>query len=149
MAADIAWSKDFFSNTFDLTWNDKPIGEIKVKSSTRSAHAEFNGKRYLFDSEGFFKRKTTIYSELDRKAIGLIEYRTWSHSAFFTLNGIRYKWKFNSMSYSRWSIIKNSGELVIHSARTKKGIHRIVDADEELLLICGLVIASKFRTYSF
>lgn len=140
----LSWVKDVFSNSYSFFVMGKVVGEFKDGSLSGSKKAVLFGTKYVFETEGVFKKQVNIINLSTKSIIGKITYSSFRHRATIELNGLSYHWKWDGYFYRNWSIFRNQKERLFKVAKRKEGNILVKDKQAPLLLLCGLMIRTRY-----
>ncbi|MEN6454349.1 MAG: hypothetical protein ABFD10_08815 [Prolixibacteraceae bacterium] len=145
MEADIhlTWKRGFFSNTYHLFLNGRPVGQLTGKTFLQSSPAEINEKRYTFKTTGFFRQHTTITDNSVNQVIGEIDYKNIFSRASVAIGDQKAEWRFANIFNSKWTISNSQGGQISYSGSCNRGKIDSMISNEPLLL-SGLFIANYY-----
>jgi|AntRauTorckE6833_2_1112554.scaffolds.fasta_scaffold78735_2 hypothetical protein len=138
------WTKDAFSLDHTIYDDGNIIGVIKDKSTDRSAKASILGKKFLFESEGFFKPGINIYDIDNKKVLGRVKFHWFRVRAEVRLSGHIYHWNSANFINSKWTLKDEDGVIKVAGAGRKEGYCTIENSNTPLLLLTSLVIRNHF-----
>jgi hypothetical protein len=147
MKTSLTWTKGIFSSIYHLFSNGNLIGSLE-ESFTKSAKGSFNGKNYIFRTQGFLKHNTMIIDCSDNKIIGQIDFSNWMTKAVITINGKKINWKYDNSWSTRWSLFDADGIIATFSGSTTKGFID-TNIDDGLLILSGLFVTNFYWQMSF
>lgn len=143
MKTSFTWTKGLFSNLYQIFSNGEPIGFMEDKIFSKSANGSFNGKDYIFRTRGFLKQNTEIIDSSDNKVVGNIEYNNWMTKAEISVNSKRFKWKYDNIWNTQWSIFSSDGMIMKFKGSTTKG-QIYSESDDGLLILTGLFVTNYY-----
>lgn len=138
------WTKDAFSLNYSIFENGNVIGEVKDKSTSRSVKASIFGKKYIFESEGFFKPHILIIALDGKEVIGRIDFKLFRPQATVNIFGTQYFWKLDNMLGTKWSLVDQYEIIKVSADKRKEGNYSTDNDTAPVLLIVGLVIRNHF-----
>jgi|SRR6056297_7070 len=137
------WKKKFFSETYRIFDKGKQIGTFRNRPFSQTSDAEINGKQYRFKTKGFFQQHTEIRDDKDGTLIGEIRYGSWRTRATISLQNKTYKWKYDNIWSSKWSLTDGSSVHLNYAGSSTSG--RVEsNTDDDLLLLLGLYVMNYF-----
>lgn len=101
-------------------------------------------QRYVLEKEGFGWPHINIIEMNSKKLLGKITYPLFRERAKVQLGDENYTWKFDNISYSKWSVRDDQDKVLIQTSSRKEGAEHIESQKEALLLISGLCIRNKY-----
>ncbi len=148
MKNNFTWSNGLFSSLYQIHSNEQQLGRLINRPFSRTTKGSFEGKDYLFRNTGFFHQKTEIVDCSDNKVIGEIEYNSWRSKATMSVNGRTYKWKYDNIWTTQWSLSDSGGVSVRFNSSTTRG-QIDADTDDGLLLLSGLFVKNYYLQTAF
>jgi hypothetical protein len=144
----LKWKKGFFSSTYGLFSNDKPVGELKGRAFSQSADGNLNGIKYSFRAKGVFKQHTEIVDGRDSKVIGKIAFNTMMTKATISFLNKEVNWKYDNLWSTKWRIF-DSGEIEIKYQGSTTSGQIDSNSDDALLLLSGLYVTNYYWQFTF
>jgi hypothetical protein len=143
MITTFTWSKGIFSSLYQIYSNGEQVGNLKDKSFSQSAKGIFNGKEYIFKTNGFFKQSTDIIDCSDNKVIGRIEYSNWMTKAVISINNNTFYWKYDNIWNTKWTIFDSKGIIISFKGSSTSGQ---IDSnlDDASLILSGLFVTNYY-----
>ena len=148
MKANLTWTKGIFSSLCQVYSNDILNGKLVDKPFSRTTKGIINGKEYHFRNSGFLKQTTEIVDSSNNKVVGGIEYNSWRSKATVSLNGRKYRWKYDNVWNTQWSLSDANGVSVKYNSSTTKG-YIDTNTDDNLLIISGLFVKNYYLQAAF
>ena len=143
MGNNLNWKKGVFKSSYEIFSGDIPVGKLKPDTWSRQGIGELNGKKYLFETKGFFNQETVIYNPDTNLQTGKVTYSTWKTKATIEYGGKTFSWKYDNTWNTKWSITDSAMLLVrYHGSFTKGEIE--ISSYNELLILTGLYITNYF-----
>ncbi|WP_282016584.1 hypothetical protein [Marinifilum flexuosum] len=136
------WKKGLFSSTYKIYSGSKQIGSISNRSFSQTSEAEMNGKKYTFQTKGFFKQSTEVYNELG-KLVGEIQYNSWMTKAQISLDSKYYYWKYNNMWNTKWAMLSDDNTQINACTNSFSGDIE-TNTDDELAILSGLFVTNYY-----
>jgi len=144
-AYNLSWIKDAFSQSYSFFVQGNVIGEFFDKPFTGSKKAFLFGARYIFETEGVFRKHINIINLETGSIIGKISFSLFLPQAVISLKETNYLWKPDGwFSYIKWSIYKNETNRILNIEKRKEGNIFVIDENIPLLLVCGLLIRNRY-----
>ena len=143
MKVNFKWKKELFSGTYSIYSNNQLIGTLTDKAFSRTVLGELNGKKYLFNTDGFFKQNTKIIDIKKSKTIGNITYNSWMTGATISVTDKSINWKYDNLWNTRWSLYDKEGTEIKYSG-TSTGGQIESNTDDALLLLTGLFVTNYY-----
>lgn len=143
MQTNLRWEKNFFSNLYSIYSNGQQVGILKDKTFSQTANGELNGKKYTFNTKGFFKLHTEIIDNKENKVIGEIIYNNWMTKATISIDNKTVNWKYDNRWNTQWSIFDSEGTKIKYSGSSTSGQ---IDSniDDGLFLLSGLFVVNYY-----
>lgn len=136
------WKKGFLKNNTEIFSNGNLVGSYLEKYFSQSATGELLGKKYIFQTHGLFRQKTSIRDGHNNKPIGEITYNTLKTTANITLDGKVYQWKNENWNHSRWKLYNNRLQISYRGSSFKGEV--VTDIEDPLLILTGFFIANFY-----
>ena len=147
MKQNLNWKKAFFKTTIEIFNFSIPAGKLKPRIWTNSADGELNGKKFIFKTEGFFRRKTLVIDAAKNSQVALISFNSWRKTARIENSGKLINFKFINFWNTKWNLSDDNGILVSYKGNTIKGDIE-TNNQNDMLILSGLFIASYFRKHN-
>lgn len=147
MTTNLKWEKRFFSNTSRIYSNGRLIGNVEVRTFSKSDIGILNGEKYIFMAKGLFSKQTDIISAKDDTLIGIITYSDWRSKATLITADKIVNWKYDNWWHSRWRISGSSGIEIRYAGSSKSGKIES-NTDDALLILSGLFVTNYYRQAS-
>jgi hypothetical protein len=147
METQYIWKTKMFSRKFEIYRYEDHIGTLKKREWTRRTTGEMNGKKFIFESKGFFKHETKIIDQEDNSVLGTIGYIFWKTKSKVIYRNKEYKWQYDSLFRKKWSLSNENGFLVRYHSQGFKGT---IDAytEDEALILTGFFIRNYLKQRS-
>ena len=138
------WKKKPFSKTYKIYHKDQLIGRLTDRPFSLSTEGAFSEGRLLFKSSGFFKQKTTLIHNPDRRVIGHLFYHRWKRTATLTLVDRTLDWQYDDFWNTRWRMTDTEGKTLQYKGTPASGWIQS-PTEDPLLLLTGLYVAHYHR----
>jgi hypothetical protein len=119
-------------------------GSLNKKSINRSVKASIFGKKFLFESEGFFKPRINIFDLDNKKVLGRVEFQLFRTRAKVRLSGHLYHWEFTNLMNTKWSLKDGNDMIKVSGDGRKEGHCTTENSSTPLLLLTSLIIRNHF-----
>ena len=133
------WENELFTGACRIYSEDILVGYLNLRSCSQFSESELNGEKYLFKTQGFFKRETKIYKIENDTPIGKITYNTWMRKAKVEYSGKVYSWSFINVFSTKWILQNDEGFLISYNSSFSKGTIES-DIQNSLLTLSGIFI---------
>ena len=143
MESHLTWEKGIFKSSYELFEGGMCVGRLKPDTWIRQGNGELNGKKYLFETKGFFNQETLIINATTNIPAGKIIYNTWKTKATIEYNNKIVSEKYDNGWNTKWSISDSAGPLVRYYGSFTKGEIEVLSYDE-LPILTGLYITNYF-----
>jgi hypothetical protein len=143
MKTSLTWSKGVFSSMYQIYTDTNQVGSLKDKAFSKSAKGVFDGKEYIFKTNGCFRQITDIIDCSDNMVIGKIEYSNWMTKAKISLNNKTFHWKYDNIWNTKWTIFDSNGILMSFKGSTTKGKIES-DLNDPSLILTGLFVTNYY-----
>lgn len=143
MVTYLQWKKGIFKSTYEILSGESFIGNLRPDSWGNIGKGELNGKKYIFETKGFFNPETLINTTENNLPIGKITYNSWKTRATIECGNKAYMWKYDNAWNTKWSVSDSEGILMRYHGSFTKGDIEIKVADE-MLILSGLYITNYF-----
>lgn len=140
----LRWKNSFFSNTWNLTSDETPVGSLRANAWKKTALGELNGKKFNFATKGFFGQETQIFDADSAAHLATISYNSWhTKASIITPGGKIFTWRYDNTWHTKWSISDASEVKINYAGSITKGTIESAEQDE-LLLLSGLFITNYY-----
>jgi hypothetical protein len=143
MENNLNWKKGIFKSSYEILSGEQPSGFLKPDTWTRKGTGELNGRKYLFETKGFFNQETLIINPDTNLQTGRITYNTWKTKATIEYDNKIFFWKYDNGWNTKWSISDSNPLLVRYQGSFTRGEIEI-SSYNELLILAGLYITNYF-----
>lgn len=144
METQFTWKTKLFSNRFEISRYENPVGEVRGSGWRRGASGELNGKKFLFDVKGFFRKEFFITDPGNDSVLGQIFFNAWRTKATIKLGNKEYQWHYDNFFNTKWSISNENGVLIKYQSYTMSGDINTY-TDDEALIVAGLFIRNYLK----
>jgi len=118
-------------------------GSLENKKFSRSAEGLLNGKAYIFNTKGFFKKYTEIIDVADKIVIGKIEYNSWKTKAKIVVNGKTVHFRYANFLNTKWQLVDSDGIIMTFKGSLTSG-QVTASKDDAALILSGLFVVNYF-----
>ena len=141
----LTWKKGLFSSLYQVYSNGALIGNIEDIAFSKSVRGSFNGKDYIFKSQGFLKQNVEIIDSTENKVIGTIEYNNWMTKAEMSINSKKINWKYDNFQSTQWSLFDSEGKILTFIGSITSGLIYCETEDPDgLLVLSGLFVTHYY-----
>lgn len=137
------WKKAPFNSTSRIYSAEGEIGQLRENPWKQMAEGELNSRKYQFRTRGFFNQHTEIVDPGTNYIVGKIEYNSLRSSADISYLGQRFRWKYDNVWQTRWSITDERNHRIDFHGRMVNGTIEGVDITE-FLVLSGLFVTNYF-----
>jgi hypothetical protein len=141
------WKTTLLSSKFEIYRNGIQSGELNKGNWKRKVTASLNNRKILFDTQGLFRRDTSIIDMGTEAVVGTIKYTSWTSKASIEYNSRTYNWHFDNFFRSKWSIGNEAGSIIKFSSGAFSGTINSYTGDE-ILILTGFFIRNILRQRS-
>jgi len=141
------WKTKLFSNRFEIYQNDMIKGELYKDRWSRKLSGELNTRRVLFETKGVFKYETLITDLQGNLSLGNVKYTPWKAKSVILYQNKEYKWQFDNVLRSKWSISNENGVLIKYHSHALTGLIVSYTRDE-ILILTGFYIRNFLKQRS-
>lgn len=139
----LTWKSSIFSRTYRIYEKEELIGHLTNQPVSYKANGEIDGKKYFFNTKGFFKQRVEIIDPETNQPIGDIEFGLLHTSAKIRIKDKTVLWKYDNLLNTKWSIKDaQAGSLHFSGSSTKGKIEGI--NPNRLLILSGLFVTNYF-----